>query len=95
MKTAEEILKPYQFDKAGKVNISDAINAMHEYAEQDRWVSVEERLPEIEADNYTVDVIITDGTTVSKGFLRNGKWICRDMMEKITYWKPLPAQPKK
>lgn len=51
MKNAEEILKVI-FENAGEHDTPKdiALKAMHEYAEQSRWVKVSERLPEFDVN---------------------------------------------
>lgn len=66
-----------------------------------RWIPVEERLPE-EKEFISDKVLIAQGVKdkqISFGWLRRGTWVTSDMVpfarqELITHWMPLPVGPE-
>jgi len=100
-KTAYEILQKHVPNKYGLNN--NWINAMEEYANQSKWVSVEERLPEEHNEFYWHHAVrifaelptgqklnIDAQWTKNKRFVHNGI----DLTEYVTHWQPLPTPPK-
>ncbi len=58
------------------------------------WISVEERLPELQQDVFVCDEI---GDVFTDRLERDGKWnneISRRWGIKYLYWMPLPEPPK-
>ena len=76
----------------------DFLAALSE-AEGERWISVEERLPE-EGDHVPVIVCIAGVTQNQTAYLLDGwlYWGDRDSdpcpIDRMTHWRPLPAPPK-
>ena len=66
------------------------------------WVSVKDRLPELETYTYSVDVLFSDyeeGVHIGYVCLETGIWkdkYSRDLYaeHKVTHWMPLPSPPK-
>ena len=77
-----------------------ALNAMEEYANQNKWISVKDRSPE------TFDYALVNlGDTVFKGrrysnvwtvFFADGERTVTDNTNgrQVTHWQPLPEPPK-
>ena len=68
---------------------------------QSKWISVEERLPEMYEDGSADIVLVTDGQFIHMAAYSNEKWYfaeCGEMKEpmfyKVTHWMPLPEPPK-
>lgn len=67
-----------------------------------RWIPVTERLPEIEAYTYSVDVMFcTFDGDIRIGYVNfeSGRWKCRESRtslasDYVTHWMPLPEPPK-
>lgn len=61
-------------------------------AHKPRWISVEERLPEIRKA-----VLITDGIDVGTGWMNQGwwnTWFTDIRRDEVTHWMPLPEPPE-
>ena len=66
-----------------------------------KWISVEERLPEMYEDGSADIVLVTDGQFIHMAAYSNENWYfaeCGEMKEpmfyKVTHWMPLPESPK-
>lgn len=77
-----------------KISLSSAISMMEQYVSQDKWISVEERLPDHEQKVIGVNA----RGDVSVGYWNNevgdielsgSFWLF------VTHWKPLPEPPKR
>ena len=81
-------------------NANQIIEAMEQYASQDRWVKVSDRLPEVdlECGGYSVYVIATDGVNVAESYVRYSDmfWFVSSQIDmgEIIKWQPLPTAPK-
>ncbi len=93
MKTAEEIILMYANDD---LHVDTLIKMLNEFANQDRWISVEESLPNA---NDPVLICFPDETTRVKrieiGAMYNDKsWYTSVAYEDediyVTHWQPLP-----
>lgn len=98
MKTAEEILNDKGSDY---ISVNACINAMHEFASQSRWISCDERLPEL---NVPVLVYMDYGKcdVCRLGYYRDDSesttWI-QDVRPQhsngsVIAWQPLPSIPQ-
>lgn len=109
MKTASEILQSHchVFDlnnyddqhpmpKSIQKCMKDAVRAMEEYANQSRWISVKDRLPE---ENVSVLVFIPgeDDHITTGMFDVSQKWVLLDEYrvpnEQVTYWHEMIEMP--
>lgn len=79
-------------------NLEDEISSV---IGQERWISVEDRLPEENQDTMFCSVNIRNliGVpilpSVTTGYYQSGNfysWVSRDKMP-VTHWQPLPAPP--
>ena len=68
---------------------------------QPKWISVEERLPEMYEDGSADIVLVTDGQFIHMAAYAHGKWHfaeCGEMKEPmfytVTHWMPLPEPQK-
>ena len=77
--------------------------ALQEKAERENngWIKCSDRLPEMTKDYGMISnkVLLTNGSEIVFGWLRNNKWVTPDMIpferqELITAWKPLPEPYK-
>lgn len=121
MKSAEEILKrianensyetwgEFMYDTHEHTQNEATIQAMREYAAQDRWVKVSERLPEL-IDGQSEPVLACTKLPLGvkneymhhilKGYVyRTSKfWYWREdstqCINEITHWQPIPTAPK-
>lgn len=73
----------------------------HLEAQQPKWISAEERLPEMYEDGSADIVLVTDGQFIHMAAYSNEKWYfaeCGEMKEpmfyKVTHWMPLPEPPE-
>lgn len=104
--TAEEIVFKY-IGLEGTLKsmgvYDDVIKCMEEYANQSKWVSVEERLPEAE-DDIAIHCLVwvkNWGVTVRCYNKYHKCWddedgddyYCDAVNGKITHWQPLPPAP--
>lgn len=67
-------------------------------AKEREWISVEDRLPELEDSIYVltedVIVILEDGDRVITYYdYKIDDWILKPHSKKVTYWMPLPTPP--
>ena len=101
MKTAEEILKSKLNPAIAITNNADytfnkIIEAMETYANQSKWISVEDRLPKL-----NTEVICCDGpknSDVSTSYFVEGGFYKIDENGvinsfEVTHWQPLPEKP--
>jgi hypothetical protein len=95
MKTAEEILK----ERGVPTCDEDVIDLMHEFANQSKWIAVDEAFPET---NSTVLVVANGGSVFimyyglsNKGIddWYHGNSTVRPYMIP-THWQPLPIPPQ-
>lgn len=69
--------------------------------ENNGWISVDVRLPEVTFDFCSEKVLIAQGVKdkqISFAWLKNGVWVTSDMnpfakQDLITHWMPLPDKP--
>lgn len=101
MKTAREILLKnapvFQQDSFDSELKHACIAAMEEYANQSKWISVKDRLPEI---GQPYDAWLATNTRVADCGPYIGPWnedFRRECMliKGITHWRPIPEGPKK
>ena len=81
-----------------------ALNAVEEYANQGKWISVKDRLPENRSNegwSHSLDVnILYEDNVVSTGsyrYLNIKEWadyLYNKRDKKVTHWQPLPTSPK-
>lgn len=95
------------FDRLTLLKTCDTINEIYDkhikkwlYADtvdiapDTKWISVKERLPEVEAD---ILAYIGEGSFVVCWMTHDGYWQCPAyLMDKddVTHWQPLPEPPK-
>ena len=97
MKTAKEILQGF-VNKQKEVHLDYAtvLQAMELYANQDKWISVNDRLPEHRVMGISVDVIVFDGKDVFQDCYdyEFNNWCKNKYKSIVTHWMPLPEPPK-
>ena len=71
----------------------DAADAIEELSKP-KWISVEERLPEENANYLTYGVFLPLGVKAMDLCRFNGKGWLTTTTVKITHWMPLPEPPK-
>ena len=76
----------------------DALALIHQLeAKVPRWISVEERLPDVNADVVLI-IPRNDGPCIRVGWLReSGRWWAAGqglVPYEVTHWMPLPEPPK-
>ena len=66
-----------------------------------KWISVKDRLPEYNDDEFADAVLVTDGFVQHMAYFVGGEWrfaesgeIKEPMWYRITHWMPLPNPPK-
>ena len=66
-----------------------------------KWISVDDRLPEDSNDGFADAVLVTDGFVQHMAYFVGGEWrfaesgeIKEPMWYRITHWMPLPNPPK-
>ena len=66
-----------------------------------KWISVDDRLPEYNNDGFADAVLVTDGFVQHMAYFVGGEWrfaesgeIKEPMWYRITHWMPLPELPK-
>jgi hypothetical protein len=103
-KVLEVDVKSIRLHKSSTLRVSEAIDAMEEYASQSKWVSVSERLPEEDEQVlFLTDSGVIEGCFVNE---KHKKWrfiflddhgcgCCSSDSDKVTYWQPLPKAPEK
>lgn len=109
MNYEEKIAKRYAQDelKDNHGKVEDIVAAAFlngiDYAEHHpRWTSVEDELPpkESEYEDFSTEVLATDGNGVYKGLYRSAEflsgWFTDDLwaLDNITHWMPLPKPPE-
>jgi hypothetical protein len=73
-----------------------------EVAEVGGWISVDDRLPDVDQD-----VLLLTGSGIIEGSITNGDWnfitldchghgcgCCRGDSDEVSHWQPLPSEPK-
>ena len=73
-----------------------------EKMDENKWIPVSERLPEVEQYTYSVDVLfVTDDFEMYVGYVNveTGRWKTRGAAmslstDRVTHWMPLPELPK-
>lgn len=107
MKTAREIIKeikPIQSNLEyiairGEINgslLESLERAMDEYASQNKWISVTERLPEINVNVLGVQVEEDSIYKYDVEIVRlteDGTWYKPWEIAKVTHWQKLPENP--
>ena len=94
----EELIKALEYDREQyKKGYADG------RADAQKWISVEERLPEVDARygeyEYSVELLVYDGLRRRAAYychttkLWHDSWYEDDTIE-VTHWMPLPEQPK-
>lgn len=109
MKTAKDFLTN-KYPHLGAVNkieneiidfeFNDLCYLLEEYANQPKWISVEDRLPEVNTEsfgrNYSVPVLglTEDGDIVQTSVeYSTSEWLGTNFYITITHWQPLPEKP--
>lgn len=66
-----------------------------------KWISVDDRLPEYSNDGFADAMLVTDGFVQHMAYFVGGEWrfaesgeIKEPMWYRITHWMPLPKPPK-
>lgn len=89
-------------DSVIKKGVEEALNepilngkSVLEWAEigihsQERWISVEDRLP----DKQPCEYLVVNGNNVETAICLDNMWITPRRVIKITHWMPLPEPPK-
>ena len=80
----------------------DAKQEAKEVAEDGGWISVDDRLPDVDED-----VLLLTGSGIIEGSITNGDWnfitldchghgcgCCRGDSDEVSHWQPLPSEPK-
>ena len=57
---------------------------------QERWISVEDRLP----DKQPCEYLVVNANNVETAICLDNRWITPRRVTKITHWMPLPEPPK-
>lgn len=70
-------------------NLTDKLNATNDALQ--RWISVEERLPEL---NTAVLAVMDDGIVFQELFAYDGWDLWEGCTGKITHWMPMPEPPE-
>ena len=107
MKTKQEILKEcYKNSPYGSLNTLYAVEAMEIYANQSRWISVDERLPEVKKGDirvWIINVLVGNKKEVQEAYIYNdvdSKQLCIDgfksycIRNEYTHWQELPKNPE-
>jgi len=63
---------------------------IRELEEQQRWIPVSERLPEVDGYYWTIDVLGKQ----EEWMYRHGGWYMEKDISFITHWRPLPEPPE-
>jgi hypothetical protein len=58
---------------------------------QQRWISIEERLPELGVDAMVID---RGELKIAWRRTQDGEWSSFSALNKITHWMPLPEPPE-
>lgn len=63
------------------------------------WISVDDRLPELDEQNCSIDVIFTEHGRVFFGYVCFSDGVFRNLVtddyyHDVTHWQPLPEPPK-
>lgn len=104
MKTPEDFLSRGKGNFINCTDYDDAIQAMKEFANQSKWISVEERLPE-EKEGHFIKYIVVFSGIVTTAKYTGGNWylsmpqedekLDETDLDALTHWQPLPTAPIK
>lgn len=73
---------------------ADRLNAAYNHGQQDRWISVEDRMPEDGVWVLIFSAGVTDDLQWDIGYWDvSGKWKCIGWDYPVTHWMPLPSPP--
>lgn len=72
------------------IKVKLACLEMAKYLQEERWISVEDELPEL----YDVYLVATVGNTIEMALYDINGWH-NEGLGKVSYWMPLPNPPKK
>lgn len=72
-----------------------------DYVPRQQWISVKDRLPELDADGTIPAVFVTDGEFIHMAYFSHNNWFfCEsgemkeNMFYVVSHWMPLPEPPK-
>jgi len=81
-----------------RIKLNQEIFSLIEQSNQDRWISVEERLPEKDRSNFSELVITIDqhnNIRLLRYDFEFSAWNTKFYAgEKVSHWQPLPTAPK-
>ena len=103
--TTEEAIQTLQLARAEveweyPIDIAAALDMAIAALEQDRWISVEERLPNkyeevlICTDEYGKSLMGFATTAIWEGNIWLEAWTKKETIWAVTHWRPLPEPPK-
>jgi len=98
MKTAKEYLEQKGFlDVSYDLHLDVIECLLEEYANQSKWISVEDELPpKSKNSRFSISVIGTDGESVMECHMLyvNNKWYDTNGNDfAVKLWQPLPEKP--